>query len=50
MIKQLLKRNIRYCVKLDKQSVTTKVYLADTTLVIIKVYNDGNIETLVNPP
>ncbi len=50
MKKQLNSRNKRYCVKADKHSVTTIVYLSDETLVITKVYNDGNVETLVNPP
>ncbi len=40
----------RYCVKQDKRCVTTTVYLSDETIVITKVYNDGNVETLVNPP
>lgn len=50
MNKKQNSRNKRYCVKTDKHSVTTIVYLADETVVITKVYNDGNVETLVNPP
>lgn len=50
MKKQTNTRNRRYAVKTDKNSVTTVVYLPDETVVITKVYNDGNVETLVNPP
>lgn len=50
MKKQCKQRNMRYCVKADKRGVTTIVYLSDDNLVITKVYNDGNVETLINPP
>jgi len=50
MKKQLKQRSRRYCVNADKLCVTTIVYLPDETMVIIKVFDDGNIETLINPP
>ena len=43
-------RRKSYRVAMDKRSITTVVYLPDETVVITKVYNDGNVETLVNPP
>lgn len=50
MKKQTTKRDRSYRVISDKRSVTTIVYLSDKTVVVTKVDNDGNVETIVNPP
>lgn len=40
----------RYRVKVDKQRVTTVVYLASGVIVVTIVHQDGSVETTVNPP
>ncbi len=39
-----------YSVLTDKCRITTKVYLADGTVIITDVYYNGNVKTSVNPP
>jgi hypothetical protein len=51
MEKQYIRSTARYCVKIgDKQQVTTVVYLASGDIVVVIVHQNGNVETLMNPP
>lgn len=37
-------------VEVNKRCITTVVYLKNANVVVNKVYQNGNVKTLINPP